>query len=231
MNIALQLTDYTSPKSLGSRFRKKRSQYLKKILIDCHDRYGKVDTIDVGGRPSYWNIFPESIFSELNMSILFINDGDEIAVDEINQEKNPHFKQLEADACDLSQFDNDHFDLCHSNSVIEHVGNWKRMQQFAKETQRVAKHYYLQTPNFGFPIEPHFMQPFFHWLPEPMRAKKLQKKRLGHIGQETDIVRAMDAIQSIQLLNEAMVKGLYPELSLEKERFLGLCKSLIVVSS
>lgn len=225
MTLAQQLTNYQSTRSLGSWFRQRRSQHLRSLLVDCHAVYGHVNVIDIGGRPSYWNIFPKQLFNKLKVRVLLVNNGEEIPSDQMDS----RFQQVEADACHLEQFNGNQFHLAHSNSVIEHVGSWRRMQLFAAETQRIARTYYLQTPNFNFPIEPHYMLPFFHWLPEALRAKMLQKRRLGHIGRETDIVQAMNAIQSIQLLNKTMVSGLFPDARIEQEKILGLCKSLIAI--
>ena len=74
-----------------------------------------------------------------------------------------------ADARNLPFKDNE-FDIAFSNSVIEHVGDINNQKAFAKEVARVGRYYYVQTPNKWFPIEPHFMAPFIHFLP-----KKWQK--------------------------------------------------------
>lgn len=57
------------------------------------------------------------------------------------------------------------FDICWSNAVIEHVGNFEKQVFFLKEVKRVAKSAYLTTPNRYFPIEVHTRLPFLHWLP------------------------------------------------------------------
>jgi len=76
------------------------------------------------------------------------------------------FKFFEADGCNLAAFADHSFDIAHSNSVLEHVGSWARMVQFAKEVSRVSEKYFVQTPNYWFPIEPHFVTPFFQWFPK-----------------------------------------------------------------
>ena len=161
----------------------------------------------------------------MQISVLLVNYDDEIPQDQVDH----RFTQLQADACDLSIFDDNTFHLAHSNSVVEHVGNWERMQKFAYETNRVACTYYMQTPNFNFPIEPHYMMPFIHWMPEQTRAFLLQKINMGHCERVPNVVKAMDVVQSIQLLNRSMVEGLFPDARIEKECLGGLCKSLIAI--
>jgi SAM-dependent methyltransferase len=60
------------------------------------------------------------------------------------------------------------FDVCWSNAVIEHVGDFDRQLLFLQETRRVAKRAFITTPNRLFPIEVHTRTPLLHWLPKPM---------------------------------------------------------------
>jgi hypothetical protein len=48
--------------------------------------------------------------------------------------------------------------------VIEHVPLPQR-PAFAAEARRVARGWFVQTPAFSFPIEPHSLLPGAHWLP------------------------------------------------------------------
>jgi 2-polyprenyl-3-methyl-5-hydroxy-6-metoxy-1,4-benzoquinol methylase len=70
----------------------------------------------------------------------------------------------------MPQFQNDEFDIVFSNSVIEHVGSYEEQNLMASEVRRVGKRYFIQTPNLFFPIEPHFLFPFFQFLPLDYRV-------------------------------------------------------------
>jgi SAM-dependent methyltransferase len=72
---------------------------------------------------------------------------------------------VQADATQGLPFDDGAFDLTYCASVIEHIPSGDR-PAFAAELKRVARGYYVQTPAWEFPIEPHSLLPFAHWLPE-----------------------------------------------------------------
>lgn len=73
-----------------------------------------------------------------------------------------------ADAAERLPFDDDAFDLAYSSSVVEHVAPARR-EAFAGEVRRVGRGWWVQTPAFGFPVEPHAVLPFAHWLPARAR--------------------------------------------------------------
>ena len=63
-------------------------------------------------------------------------------------------------------FGDDSFDICWSNAVIEHVGDYDLQVLFLKEIKRVAKRAFITTPNRYFPIEVHTRTPLLHLLPK-----------------------------------------------------------------
>jgi methyltransferase family protein len=81
-----------------------------------------------------------------------------------------HF--VEADGRRLP-FDDDSFDIGFSNAVIEHVGGADDQRRFVHELVRTCRRVFLATPNAGFPIDPHTLLPFVHWLPRSIRHRVL----------------------------------------------------------
>lgn len=68
---------------------------------------------------------------------------------------------MKGDATNLSQYSDKSFDIVFSNSVIEHLYTKENQISMAKEVNRVGKNYFIQTPNYWFPIEPHWVFPSF----------------------------------------------------------------------
>lgn len=75
---------------------------------------------------------------------------------------------VQADAAAEIPFDDGEFDLVYCSSVIEHVAP-ERRPKLAAEIRRVGRGFFVQTPAFSFPIEPHSLLPFAHWLPVGLR--------------------------------------------------------------
>jgi SAM-dependent methyltransferase len=75
---------------------------------------------------------------------------------------------VRADASEELPFADGEFDLVYCSSVIEHVPPAHRAA-FAAEVRRVGKGWFVQTPAFSFPIEPHSLLPGAHWLPVRLR--------------------------------------------------------------
>jgi len=120
-----------------------------------------------------------------------------------------------ADATVRLPFDDGAFDLAYASSVVEHVDPARRAA-FASEVRRVARGWYVQTPAYSFPIEPHALLPFAHWLPPSLRRPYW---RLGAAG----------AWEDIALLRRGEVAALFGEPVLA-ERVGPLVKSWIALS-
>jgi len=122
---------------------------------------------------------------------------------------------VKADATALP-FGDGEFDIAYSNSVVEHLPP-KAREAYARELRRVGRRWFVQTPNRWFPIEPHALLPFVHWLP---RAAGRALWRLGVSGDPYDEVRLLDARE---------LRRLFPGSVILRERTGPLTKSLIAV--
>src|SRR5437763_7255893 len=84
----------------------------------------------------------------------------------------PRVRAVRADGRDLPFADGE-FDVGFSNAVVEHVaGGRSGQRQFVGELCRVARRVFVTTPNRWFPVDPHTLVPFAHWLPPgPLRER------------------------------------------------------------
>lgn len=212
---------YSDPAAASFRYRARRFAYLKPLIEAIIAEKGSCRIADIGGTEYYWNIFG-SYTEDRPVEITLMNL-------EAPAVRSPKFHSIVADATDLSGFDDNAFDLVHSNSVIEHVGNWDRMSRMAQHVRRLAPVYFVQTPNFWFPYEPHFRFPFFHWMPEQVRAELLMKFNLGFGGRRTTYDAAMRGVQSAALLSARQMRELFPDADMVKERTFGLTKSYMAI--
>lgn len=224
MNLK-KLVNYNDPNSFASRLRRKRAQRLAEVVAAITRARGSCRILDVGGTHAYWNIFADSWFAEFNVSITLLN----LEAVPVPENARDRFSSVAGDACRLAGYGNGEFDLVHSNSVIEHVGSWERMCSMAGEARRVGRNVYLQTPYFWFPIEPHFLTPFVHWLPMSARTWLAGKTAMGNWPRAANLDEAIRAQQSAVLLDKRMMNALFPDARVHFERFAGLPKSLIAI--
>jgi hypothetical protein len=75
------------------------------------------------------------------------------------------------------------FDLIYSNSVIEHVGGHWRRERYAETVHHFADHHWIQTPYRYFPVEPHWLFPFFQHLPISVKATITARWPMGSYAQ------------------------------------------------
>ncbi len=176
------------------------------MITQIYRKKGEVSILDVGGLESYWNIFPAEFLQENRAQVVLLN----LEPDILPVRKRDIFSTRIGDGCALA-FDDDSFDICHSNSVIEHVGDWKRKSAFAREASRVAPAYFHQSPNFWFPWEPHFGVPFFHWLAEPVKLWLALHRSLAWTKRAANIDAGMATVEYASLLTRAMMAHLFSD--------------------
>lgn len=128
------------------------------------------------------------------------------------------------------QYDDHSFDIVFSNSVIEHLGTLENQVKFAREVRRVGRSLWIQTPNRGFFIEPHFLSPFFHFLPKPIQRRLARNFTLwGWLTRPSDAYVA-NLVDELRLVDHAELQTLFPDCVVYRETLLGLLtKSLIAI--
>ncbi|HWW03051.1 MAG TPA: methyltransferase domain-containing protein [Candidatus Acidoferrum sp.] len=220
MRTQLQtLASSKSPDSMAASFRKKRFALFMDLI--AADHHAPLTILDVGGTQEFWEVMG---FVNTPHKIILLNLFETLV-------RHPNFVSITGDACRLNDFADQSVDAVFSNSVIEHLGTYENQLRMASEIRRVGKKYFVQTPSFFFPIEPHFLCPFFHWLPFPARLQLIQQFSLGNITRKPSRAEAVKTLREFRLLRKSEVKALFPDADIHSERVLGLTKSYIAVKS
>ena len=214
MGLLRNLSDNSKPESLANKLRGRRFAWFRRQTADL----GKpIRILDVGGTSSYWQLLSKDWQADYQVEVL------NLGTEEVGE---PVVESHSGDARDLSQFTNQQFDLAYSNSVIEHVGGWDDQKKMADEIARVAKSYIVQTPNYYFPIEPHFLFPCFQFLPRFAQIFLVKRFKLGWTEKVANDEEAKRLVDSVQLIKESELKRLFPEAKIYREKFFGLTKSI-----
>jgi 2-polyprenyl-3-methyl-5-hydroxy-6-metoxy-1,4-benzoquinol methylase len=209
--------DNTNKRSVAARLRKQRFQLFTNMLNSIPPI---VNVLDVGGTQGYWEMVAKgsSLLAKVQVTLLNIQP----LVTTL-----PNFTSMVGDARAMPQFADKQFDIVFSNSTIEHVSSFSDQKNIADEVIRVGKHYYVQTPNRYFPIEPHFVFPFFQFLPISIRVWLVQNFKLGWFPKITDYQKALSEVIGIRLMTKTEVKILFPDAAIFEEKYFGLVKSFI----
>lgn len=212
---------------MSSRARERRANYLRAyIFVRPGDR-----CLDLGGATGahFHAVFPEA-------RDVTVTDVRADALAEAPNRFGYKTVYLDEDAERLP-FPDKFFDMVFCSSVIEHVTGPKaevyamkdhrqfvreaqrRQQAFADEIRRVAKSYYVQTPDRNFPLESHTWLPFLTLLPRAWQIRIMAFTRKFWKKAKPDF----------HLLTTAEMAALFPDAMIRAEHFLGLRKSIMAI--
>lgn len=214
------LSSSEEKQSLGNWFRQRRFAFLKERLdLVANEKRTKgslpVRILDVGGLVSYWT--NRDFHKDPDFHITLVN---------LKAEASEHSNIISetGDATDFSAYKDEEFDIVFSNSVIEHLHNYDNQKKMSAEVARIGRYHFIQTPNRHFFIEPHYLLPFFQFLPSSLQYKILVKTPLSR-GQIWNTAFAAQYVEEIRLLTLNEMEALFPRSKIYKEKFIGLSKS------
>jgi len=145
-----------------------------------------------------------------------------------NRPAGPNIKTVVGDGCKL-EFGDRSFDIVFSNSVIEHVGTFERQRAFARECRRTGRQLWVQTPARCFPIEPHLIAPFFHFLPRFAQRRLLRNFTVWGLLARPTTAEVEAFLSEVRLLTYREMRELFPDCEIIRERVLGFTKSYIAL--
>ncbi len=196
-------------------FRQKRIElFLRIFRPDAHTRI-----LDVGGYVWNWlNVVP------IDSPIVFLN----LHKPELNEPIPEKYQMLVGDGRRMP-FADCEFPVVYSNSVIEHLRTWEDQQRFAAEIRRVGRGYFVQTPNRWFPVEPHFVTLFVHFLPHAIARRIIRFLSYRGWVRTGDNVDLVQLANEVRLLSKREMQRLFPDAELHPEKYFGLTKSWIAI--
>lgn len=219
-------SDPNNATSYSSNFRRKRLRLFSGLLVA--QGLTNLDCIDIGGTLSFWKsnlkYFKPGSFKKITIVNLNPSNWKNVEIE------NVQVNYFSGDARKLDNFPNYSFDICFSNSVIEHVGNIRDQADMASEVRRIAKFWFIQTPAKSFPIEPHFYLPWFQYYPLSFKIWLHQNYNLGFMNKKPNKLESYIDCETTRLLTLGDVKLLFPDSKILNERFFFLIKSYMVTN-
>ncbi len=205
------------PSLLSYKMRLRRVAHLRALLATVPP---PVHLLDVGGTAHFWQTVGRELLPLVQHVTL------------LNPQPQPNLPRgvqaLRGDGCAMPQLATASYAVVFSNSAIEHVGDWSRQHQMAREIVRVGQRYYVQTPARSFPIEPHYLFPFFQFLPVTLRVELAARLHLGWVSPPPSRAALHADIAATRMLTARELRALFPNGTLQYERFAGVVKSYTV---
>jgi hypothetical protein len=204
-----------APDSIAARYRRKRWNAMYAQFPDLE----RMSVIDLGGRISTW-VGARTRPAHVHIVNLEPPDADVPEWTEVDH----------ADACELpKQIASRQYDLVFSNSVLEHLGGHARRLAFADATHSLSDRHWIQTPYRYFPIEPHWLFPWFQHFPVATRTAIARRWPLVHSRTTETTGSAVDAVMSVELLSRTEMQRYFPDSRIVAERIGPMVKSIIAV--
>ncbi len=119
--IYRKIADFEQERSIARKIRSERIKFFNDLISDLSK---PLKILDVGGTEVFWEIM--GFAGDTNYEITILN---------LSKEKTKHWNiiSIKGDARNMKEFKDKEFDVVFSNSVIEHVGDYKNQEKMANE--------------------------------------------------------------------------------------------------
>lgn len=185
---------------------------MREFLRRTADLPRPIRILDLGGTREFWE--QSGVELQGDFEITLVN------LDAMEWEAGV-FRSMRGDATDLSSLQREDYDVIFSNSVIEHLFTFEMQKRMADEIRRLGLPYWVQTPNYWFPYEPHFCSMGWQYLPRSTRIQRVMNRR------GVDQAIAARVVDEHRLMTASELAALFPGARLIKERVGPLVKSLV----
>lgn len=188
-----------TPDSLGAGPRSRRWEWLQVTF----PKIESMSVIDLGGTVDSWLRAP---VRPASVRVVSLAPAPRCLADWIRADQ--------ADACSLpAHISGGSYDLVVSESLIGHVGGHAQRVRLADAVHSLADRHWVQAPYRYFPVDPHWLFPWFQFLPPAVRA---------------EVARWWPPAQ-VRLLSRAEMACYFPDSTLQFERTLGVIRSIAAV--
>ena len=208
-----------------------REQRLRLFNEFMKGNTGPLRLIDLGGTADFWENW--GLAKQPVLDVTLVNDHHQDKTHEHEVMPLPNIRTVRADVLTLSAADLAQYDVIFSNSLIEHLPSPESQRQLAQAIIDSGRPYFLQTPNKGSPVDPHFPRPyvpFFAAYPRPLQARLLSWSALGSGSAAPSYQAALVRLANYHPLTARGVRRLFPQARIVVERPLGVPMSIIAMS-
>ena len=210
------LADDEDPGSFSNKLRARRFQHFETLAAALPR---PLQILDIGGTNVFWEQRGWAGRQDVQITIVNLAKEDQVY---------PNIHPVAGDATDLREFADKSVDVVFSNSVIEHLFTLENQKKMAAQVQRVGRAFWVQTPNFWFPMEPHFHILGWQWMPVWTRAAIIRRRTCGWRGRCPDPVKARRLVSEVRLMTRRELMSAFPGATFLPEQFCGFVKSWIV---
>jgi len=114
-----------------------------------------------------------------------------------------------ADGCFIPLMDQS-VDFIFCNATLEHIPreSWGTLSQ---EIERVTLHgFFISVPNYWFPFEPHYLMPFFQFIPQ-----RIKRKLIMDYGLTIGYINKNNYEQTIHLPKKRELNSIFPKAKIQ----------------